>query len=193
MQRERERKERTRWSRQKKTISRKHTHTSGIRERKTQPELHACENKKKKKKSKNVRMDHSMRTRLFFITGRVHACVRALSLFCRRRSFGHTDTLGTKQFGVRRVLCRCPVAGCSHSLSVKVAGVEGVGGRGCTSGEGKRSGVQRAVCNHLPQLRAESDGEGTLHFDERRRNKMWSLGRASLSSGLYAFLCCFFP
>lgn len=33
------------------------------------------------------------------------------------------------------------------------------------------SGVQRAVCNHLPQLRAESDGEGTLHFDERRRKK----------------------
>lgn len=130
MQRERERKERTRWSRQKKTISRKHIHTSGIRERKTQPELHACKHKKTKKtkkNSKNVRMDHSMRTRLFFITGRVHACVRALSFFCRRRSFGHTDTLGTKQFGVHRVLCRCSVAGCSHSLSVKVAGVEGVG------------------------------------------------------------------
>lgn len=129
-EREKEKKEQDGPGRKRQSADNTYIHTSGIRERKTQPELHACEHKKRKKEkknSKNVRMDHSMRTRLFFITGRVHACVRALSFFCRRRSFGHTDTLGTKQFGVRRVLCRCSVAGCSHSLSVKVAGVEGVG------------------------------------------------------------------
>lgn len=191
MQRERERKERTRWSRQKKTISRKHIHTSSIRERKTQPELHACENKKKKKK-KNVRMDHSMRTRLFFITGRVHACVRALSFFCRRRSFGHTDTLGTKQFGVRRVLCRCSVAGCSHSLSVKVAGVEGVREGGCTSGKGKGAECSGQFVIIFPnfELRATEKGHCTLMSEEEKKNVV---ARTSVSVfGLVCLLVLFF-
>lgn len=54
------------------------------------------------------------------------------------------------------------------------------------------SGVQRAVCNHLPQLRAESDGEGTLHFDERRRKKNM-VTRTSVSVfGLVCLLVLFF-
>lgn len=55
------------------------------------------------------------------------------------------------------------------------------------------SGVQRAVCNHLPQLRAESDGEGTLHFDERRRKKKNVVTRTSVSVfGLVCLLVLFF-
>lgn len=80
---------------QQKTSEETHTYTGAIRERKTQPELHACQ----KKKGKNVRMDHSMRTRLFFITGRVHARVRALSIFVVG---GPADTLTHWGQAVRR-------------------------------------------------------------------------------------------
>lgn len=128
-EREKEKKEQDGPGRKRQSAENTYIQVASEKERRSQNCMRASTKKQKKtkKNSKNVRMDHSMRTRLFFITGRVHACVRALSFFCRRRSFGHTDTLGTKQFGVRRVLCRCSVAGCSHSLSVKVAGVEGVG------------------------------------------------------------------
>lgn len=99
-------------------------------------------------------------------------CVCARALFCFGGPVGHTETQGDtntvrrrRLVGVLFLVSWCPVAGCS--LTVR-RGCSGIGDARVSLG--KQWGVQRAVLLFSSSLfPAESDGEGTLHFDERSK------------------------
>lgn len=94
----------------------------------------------------------------------MRVCARSL-YFCRRRSLGHTDTLGTSSspFVASSVGVPSPAV---HSLSVEVGGVRGWG---CTRGEGKRSECSGQFVIFFPfELSATEKGHCTLMSEEKK-------------------------